>query len=297
MKKGAHTTIIKRGGKKAHHGVHTGAWKVAFADFTLAMMALFMVLWIVSSVSKEERREIVAHLNGVSIFEGGAFSPVNDPASAGGPLALVSSMPVNADAERAFDAQIPPQPEALETVLSRSDRELNELSEAIARITAQLNAQGNLSLEKVPQGLRILLQDDEDRMMFPRGSAKITPFFTRLLSELAPVFNRIDNQVIINGHTDSATYPETAGYNNWNLSGDRALAARNVLEKGGLETQRIIQVNAMADRMLLVPDDPLSARNRRIEIMVLTQVASDSLYQFYGQNGVKVVKPIVDRLQ
>lgn len=296
MKKGAHTTIIKRGGKKAHHGVHTGAWKVAFADFTLAMMALFMVLWIVGAVSKEERQEIVAHLNGVSIFEASEFNPVNDLGSSSG-LTIASSSPVYPDKVEEPTEPDAEQPETLEKVLSRSEQELNDLSEAIASITAELNAQGNLSLEKVPQGLRILLQDDGDRMMFPRGSAQITPFFTRLLNELAPVFNRIDHQVIINGHTDSATYPDSAGYNNWNLSGDRALAARNVLEKGGLETQRVIQVNAMADRMLLDPEDPLSAHNRRIEIMVLTQAASDMLYQFYGQHGVKVVKPIADRLQ
>ncbi len=251
---------------------------------------------IVSSVSKEERQEIVALLNGVSIFDGSEFNPVNNPGTSGS-LAIAPSLPANADQVTSNDVPDTDRPESLETVLSRSDQELNDLSEAIARITAELNAQGNLSLEKVPQGLRILLQDNDDRMMFPRGSAKITPFFSRLLDELAPVFNRIDNRVIINGHTDSANYPESAGYNNWNLSGDRALAARNVLEKGGLETQRVLQVNAMADRMLLVPDDPLSARNRRIEIMVLTQAASDTLYQFYGQYGVKVVKPIADRLQ
>lgn len=296
MKKGAHTTIIKRGGKKAHHGVHTGAWKVAFADFTLAMMALFMVLWIVGAVSEEERQEIVAQLNGVSIFDGSEFNPINEPGASGG-LAIAPALPAIINNDDEIDVTVKGQPETLENVLSRSDQELSDLSVAIARITAELNAQGNLSLEKVPQGLRILLQDNDDRTMFPRGSAKITPFFSRLLDELAPVFNRIDNRVIINGHTDSATYPESAGYNNWNLSGDRALAARNVLEKGGLETQRVLQVNAMADRMLLVPDDPLSASNRRIEIMVLTQAASDTLYQFYGQHGVNVVKPIVDRLQ
>lgn len=277
--------------------MHTGAWKVAFADFTLAMMALFMVLWIVGAVSKEEREEIVAQLNGVSIFEGRAFSPISDPSASGGPMPIVSPAPAMIDVEKPTDAHETRQPETLENVLSRSDQELNELSQAIERITAQLNAQGNLSLEKVPQGLRILLQDDDNRLMFPRGSAQMTPFFTRLLSELAPVFNRIDNQVVINGHTDSATYRHRAEYNNWNLSGDRALAARSVLETGGLEKQRVIQVNAMADRMLLVPEDPLAARNRRIEIMVLTQAASETLYQFYGQHGVKVVKPIADRLQ
>jgi len=297
MKKGAQTTIIKRGGKKAHHGVHTGAWKVAFADFTLAMMALFMVLWIVGAVSKEERSEIVANLNGTSIFEGNIFSPIGDPAAASGTAPIVTNLPSVADTDPQPEEKDVPPPEPLEDVLARSDRELNELSEAIVRITAELNAQGNLSLEKVPQGLRILLQDDDDRMMFPRGSAQMTPFFTRLLGELGPVFNRIDNQVLINGHTDSAHYRDSATYNNWNLSGDRALAARTVLEKGGLQMQRVLQVNAMADRMLLDTENPLSARNRRIEIMVLTQAASDTLYQFYGRHGVKVVKPIADRLQ
>ncbi|MEN5016432.1 OmpA family protein [Erwinia sp. Eh17-17] len=234
----------------------------------------------------------MAQLNGTSIFQGAGFSPVSDP-SVNGPMPIVGSLP----AENDVAPQDTPQPESLENVLSRSDRELNELSEAIARITAQLNAQGNLALEKVPQGLLILLQDDDDRVMFPRGSAQMTPFFTRLLSELAPVFNRIDNQVVINGHTDGAHYPARAGYNNWNLSGDRALAARMVLEKGGLEADRVIQVNAMAERMLLDPENPLSARNRRIEIMVLTQAASETLYQFYGRHGINVVKPIVERLQ
>lgn len=249
---------------------------------------------IVGSVSKEEREEIVAHLNGTSIFQGTLFSPVSDPAIPG-PAPVFREMPAESDPEEG-EVTSPSPPETLENVLSRSDRELDALSEAITRITADLNAQGNLSLEKVPQGLRILLQDDDDRVMFPRGSAQMTPFFSRLLGELAPVFNRIDNQVVINGHTDAAHYRQSAGYNNWNLSGDRALAARTVLENGGLDVQRIIQVSAMADRMLLDPANPLSARNRRIEIMVLTQAASDTLYQFYGRHGVKVIKPIIDRL-
>lgn len=228
------TTIIKRGGKKAHHGVHTGAWKVAFADFTLAMMALFMVLWIVGAVSKEEREEIVANLNGTAIFDGSLFNPISDPATLNTVSLIGATLPMAASTVSEPARQENPQTDSLEDILSRSDRELSDLSEAIIRITSELNAQGNLSLEKVPQGLRILLQDDDDRVMFPRGSAKMTDFFRRLLSELAPVFNRIDNKVLINGHTDAAHYRDNAGYNNWNLSGDRALAARTVLEKGGL---------------------------------------------------------------
>ncbi|WP_051937450.1 OmpA family protein [Erwinia sp. 9145] len=237
---------------------------------------------IVSSVTQDERKEIVAHLNGESIFSESRFAPITN---AGGKGAAMIG-----DAAK-------PEPEKLEEVISRSDRELETLSNTINDITAANHAQGNLSLEKVPQGLRILLKDDSNRMMFTRGSVTMTPFFQRLLSELAPVFNRLDNQIMITGHTDAAHYRDAKNYNNWNLSGDRALAARRVLEKGGIQQDRIMQVNAMADRMLLDPNDPYAASNRRIEIMVLTKAAADTLYQFYGPHGVNVVKPIADRLQ
>ncbi|WP_158784539.1 putative lateral flagellar export/assembly protein LafU [Pantoea sp. BAV 3049] len=309
MRKGAHsTTIIKRSGRKGHHGVHTGAWKVAFADFTLAMMALFMVLWIVGAVDENERKEIVAQLNGTSIFDGTPFTPISLPGSKGPAVMGDSAMPERQSSQQALPQQdtasqpahkdLPAPPaESLDQVLARSDLELDQLSEAIMKITSTLKAQGNLSLEKVPQGLRILLQDNDDRQMFARGSAAMTPYFTRLLTELSPVFNRLDNQVMITGHTDSANYHNNATYNNWNLSGDRALAARRVLERGGLEPQRVLQVNAMADNMLLDPDQPLSARNRRIEILVLTKAAANTLYQFYGHHGVNVVKPAADRIR
>lgn len=293
MRKGGHaTTIVKRAGRRERYSTSTGAWKVAFADFTLAMMALFMVLWIVSSVNEEERSEIVAQLNGTSIFDSSGFKPINHSSSH---VVAVIANPHQSEAVPPPESS--PSPEALEKVLSRSERELHELSAEIEQITATFNAKDNLSLAKVPQGLRILLQDDGDRMMFPRGSAIMTPFFTQLLTQLAPVFNHIDHRIMISGHTDAALYRSSAHYDNWSLSGDRALAARRVLEDGGLEPQRVMQVNAMADKMPLDPIDPMSARNRRIEIMVLTNAASDTLYQFYGHNGDKVVKPLAEKLK
>jgi len=315
-----HTTIIKRSGRKAHHGAHGGAWKVAFADFTLAMMALFMVLWIISSVSEDERREIVAQMHHTSFFDNSDFNPFafgshhgSAPVSpqievATEPEVTTSSLPTAQAELRADGGSInsatrdaaPPladPAESLSSVISRSDSELEKLRQVILNIATLYNAQNNLSLEKVPQGLRILIQDDSDRTMFPRGSAVLMPYFARLLTELAPVFNRIDNQIMITGHTDAARYSDNAAYNNWNLSGDRALAARRMLERGGLESARVIQVNAMAARMPLDQQNPLSDRNRRIEIMVLTEAAAETLYQFYGHQGEKVVKPAMQRIQ
>ncbi|MGV3345513.1 putative lateral flagellar export/assembly protein LafU [Enterobacteriaceae bacterium LUAb1] len=298
-------TIIKRSGRKAHHGVHTGAWKVAFADFTLAMMALFMVLWIVGAVTEEERKEIVAQLNGESIFDGSGFTPVIEDTGMGATIVAMSYTPDRAQEENQTPVEKEKNapavaendaPESLDSVLNRSDQELQALSELIAKIAVAFNAQQNLTLEKVPQGLRILIQDDSDRMMFPRGSAVMTSYFEQLLTELAPIFNRLDNQIMITGHTDAAPYRDSTTYNNWNLSGDRALAARRVLERGGVQPDRVIQVNAMASRMLLDQENPMAARNRRIEIMVLTKAAAETLYQFYGHHGVKVVQPIVERM-
>lgn len=313
-KKGA--TIIRRSIKKGHGGHHGGAWKVAFADFTLAMMALFMTLWIVNSVSEKDRKTIIAALNDESIFSGNGVMPLNNL----GKIAVLEA----GDTRKAIPskAQEPTEPSAekdkkdsAQTVdvaraqkaknandkrvalRDKSARELGELATVINSIAEQSHMQSNLEMEIVPQGLRILIKDDLNRNMFERGSAKIMPFFKKLLVELAPVFDTLDNKLIITGHTDAMQYRDGENYNNWNLSGDRALSARRVLEQAGMPVDKVMQVSAMSDRMLLNAGDPNSAENRRIEIMVLTKSASDTLYQFFGEKGEKIVKPAVARVE
>lgn len=303
-KKQAHTTIIKRASRREHHAPHGGAWKVAFADFTLAMMALFMVLWIMSSVTEEERKEVVARLSGESIFDGQGMSPLSG-GSINGPNMIMPGKQGGAQSTQDIEKKLQQlsnldkvknNSESLADINKRSQQEMIDMARVIMEITKAYDAQSNLQMEIVPQGLRILIQDDQKREMFQRSSALLTPFFQRLLTQLAPVFNKIDNKMILTGHTDASRYRDQRLYNNWNLSGDRALAARIALEQGGMTQDKVIQVNAMADKMLLKPDDPLNAANRRIEIMVLTHAAADSLYQFFGQHGEKVVKPIADQL-
>ena len=164
----------------------------------------------------------------------------------------------------------------------KSATELGELATSINTIARDAHMEANLEMEIVPQGLRVLIKDDQNRNMFERGSAQIMPFFKTLLVELAPVFDSLDNKNNI--------------YNNWNLSGDRALSARRVLEEAGMPEDKVMQVSAMADQMLLDAKNPQSAGNRRIEIMVLTKSASDTLYQYFGQHGDKVVQPLVQKL-
>lgn len=294
-----HTTIIKRSSRKSHDAFHGGAWKVAFADFTLAMMALFMVLWIMGSVTEEERKEIVSQLNGQSIFDGQTLSPITQPHGVGGKIAVTEKRDTDSHKKsqtEADTAAVLAKSQSLDDVKTRSQNEIEDLARIIMKITSAYDAQSNLKIEIVPQGLRILITDDQKREMFQRSSAILTPFFKRLLTEFAPALNKIDNKIIITGHTDSTRFRDQDLYNNWNLSGERAMQARKVLTNAGLDQSKVLQVSGMADQVLIDPEHPLSSSNRRIEIMVLTQSASESLYQFFGQHGEKVIKPIVDRL-
>jgi len=305
-----HTTIIKRSSRKSHDAFHGGAWKVAFADFTLAMMALFMVLWIMGAVTEQERKEIVSRLHGESIFDGGIILSITQEEFAGdSQIALVHQHSSSDDGEGAANADKQPEPEALANktdtlkevsvngqVSVNAQSEIEELARVIMKITSAYNAQANLQIEVVPQGLRILITDDRKREMFQRSSAILAPFFKQLLTEFAPELNKIDNKIVITGHTDATRYRDQELYNNWTLSAERAMQARTVLTRGGLDPEKVLQVSGMADQVLLNPDDPLSSENRRIEIMVLTNSASDSLYQFFGHQGEKVIKPLADKL-
>lgn len=260
---------------------------------------------IVNSVSKSDRENIVAALHGQSIFNGGGMAPLNkvgkQPIAPGAasknarrkmqattPEELAKITEENAKKARDVD-------EKTAMLKKKSARELGELATDINAIARNAHMESNLEMEIVPQGLRVLIKDDQNRNMFERGSARIMPFFKSLLVELAPVFDSLDNKIIITGHTDAMAYKSDI-YNNWNLSGDRALSARRVLEQAGMPNDKVMQVSAMADRMLLDSKNPESAGNRRIEIMVLTQSASDTLYQYFGQQGEKIVQPLVSQL-
>ncbi|WP_145576329.1 putative lateral flagellar export/assembly protein LafU [Yersinia alsatica] len=294
---GGQTTIIKRSARKKYESGHSGAWKVAFADFTLAMMALFMVLWIVGVVSEEERQEIVAQINGQTIFAQQSFISIPSKSKSGGGKFSdsIDGQEQAKETKSNLAVEVPEPEQSLEDVVDKSRQEMEELSRIIMQITSAYDAQSNLHMEVVPQGLRILIQDDKQRDMFQRSSAVLTPFFSRLLGELAPAFNEMGNKIIITGHTDASRYRDQVRYNNWNLSGERALMAHKALVNGGLDEGRVLQINAMADQMLLNTTEPLAAKNRRIEIMVLTKTASDTLYQFFGNHGENVVKSAMNK--
>lgn len=295
-----HEVIIKRRSKKGHEESHSGAWKVAFADFTLAMMALFMVLWIVQPQNEntvQAQAEMVTNPlvdGGAGVFDGTSRTPLDLD---GVPVTVSREVDPANDADQPQDSK----PTLVDGKKHYGTPEqMHELAALMEALAEEVDALANIEVQVVPQGLRVLIKDDQQRFMFQRGSAVLNPHFQRLLTGLSAVLAKVDNKLIISGHTDATQYRHKAGYNNWNLSGDRALRARNVMVDGGLPAAGVLQVTAQADVMPLRPDEPENGANRRIEILLLTSKA-EKLYRelfgegyaqaHYSQKGTEFVAP------
>lgn len=279
--------VIKKSSNKAHEHGPGGAWKVAFADFTLAMMAFFMVLWIISSSSDKELETAAKQIRDYSIFDGtpnpfkfeGRGTPMNLEVNKKALETTASSMLSGSSSESSF-----------QDIVRQMDGESAPLvaaKELIEEMGRQLDAQDNLSVEIVPQGLRIRLHDDEDRQMFESGNSNMSPFFEDLLIALTPVFAEIDNKMVISGHTDAVPYSRFQ-YTNWELSGERAMTARQVLSIGGLSLEKILQVSGMSDKALAKPEEPNHSMNRRIELMLLTKEAENDLMSIFDTGSKEV---------
>lgn len=291
-----HEIIIKRRGKKGGHDEHGGAWKVAFADFTMAMMALFMVLWIIQPQTQEQSRANADMMNnplvdgGAGIFDGTSQTPLD-----------LDGIPVQVSPrqDRINQARTPQedpgatlgegQPGEPRRPHYAEPAQMQELARLMEQLALHLDAEANIEVQVVPQGLRILIKDDAQRFMFSRGSARLDPHFATLLQRLAGILAKVENHLIISGHTDATPYRGVVGgYNNWNLSGDRALRARNVMVEAGLPTDSVLQVTAQADGMPLLPADPENGANRRIELLLLTSQAEGLYRELFGEAQARV---------
>jgi len=257
------TRIVVRKGRHGggHHG---GAWKVAYADFVTTMMALFIVLWIVGS-NEAARQGIAAYFKNPGIFkEGKAPSALPDGAG------LLPGSPA--------EAAPPPKP-APETDDAAVAREEKKLQEAAGRIKELIEKKGGafeglreqIRIEVTPEGLRIELIERDTSPFFRVGSAVPIHPLKPLLEGLQPILGSLQNHITIEGHTDSRQYSNRINYSNWELSADRANSARRIIEAAGLPTGRIDRIVGHADRILLVPEDPLHSNNRRITLLVRRQ--------------------------
>ena len=284
----AHQTVVKRVSRKAHDDGHGGAWKVAFADFCLALLCLFLVLWLLASRNSERMQEVLKSAGANLLEEGHGLT--NSLAS-GSRGSMIERHPVPAHGEvpsRGESRESSNTPDDSTVQMSRSryetPSELRALAQLIERVSAEEGLAGNLSSAVTPQGLRLMLHDTDARGMFERGSAMPSARLQGLLRKLGPLFARIQNQLLIVGHTDASKYnvTEPGGFSNWGLSTHRAMAARLHLLEGGMREASVLQVSGMADSALLDAENPHAAINRRIELMVLTSRQSAAMAGMFG---------------
>ncbi|WP_252105805.1 MULTISPECIES: flagellar motor protein MotB [unclassified Halomonas] len=273
MSKGADKRPIVIRRKKVVHAHHGGAWKIALADFMTALMALFLVLWILSVASDEQRQGVAEYFSAplATAITGGDRSGSTNVIPGGGPD------PTHTDGERArIDTLQRTRPS------SQERRFFEELQARIERAIEQdpelrqLRSQMRFDLTR--EGLRIQLLDTDQRPMFELGSDQVASYMRSLLRTMAPLLNELPNELSISGHTDSVPYAGGyRGYSNWELSNDRANASRRELVAGGLDPDQLLRVSGFADRVLLPETESVDPRNRRIELVVLLPEIAEAI--------------------
>ena len=282
------STIVKRGGGKHQHDEHGGAWKVAFADFCLALMALFLVLWLIASREQQNLKAIISEATDSGMLEGQGQKPAIASEPSG---SMIERFPVpNTGRGGTGDPGSPAAPK----VGYETPADLSALSKALTELSVEAGLASNLATVVTPYGLRVMLHDTDKQGMFMRGSALPTGRFARLLQKMGPLFARMRNQMLIVGHTDSSRYAgaDKGGYSNWALSTDRALSARAQLLTGGMQSTTVLQVVGMADRGPLHPKTPLDGMNRRIELLILTSAQSRAVSNMFGAPGAGAKTPL-----
>jgi chemotaxis protein MotB len=301
--------IIVKKKKKGGHEHHGGAWKVAYADFVTAMMAFFLVMWLVTAVSKEQRAAIFDYFKNPSMEPGKSTQPApgqmgpggasTSPINLGGGLNSISPPirrpretpskmpPVLTLAERNRDGTPVIKPGGIPTpeqlAAAQQDAEHRHLESLMAELRAAVSKsqalepfKDQLLLDITPEGVRIQIVDAQNRPMFDVGSARLRDYTVAILHELAPYLDSVPNRISLTGHTDIRPYPSNNGYTNWELSADRANAARRALVAGGLPDEKISRVVGLSSSVLFDKQDPQNPVNRRISIVVMTKQAEEA---------------------
>jgi chemotaxis protein MotB len=279
---------IKKGGGHGHHG---GAWKVAYADFVTAMMAFFLLMWLINTTSPEQKRGIADYFAPASVsrttsgsgglLDGTGFQQGGNK-SGGAVAVVVKATPqdktVKAEpAAPTTPAETRPSAEDIETAEASASEEKEfesaemSLRQAMQDMPDLAELSKQILIDITPEGLRLQLIDQEGRPMFAPGSAEPTDRVKRLLQEVSKVVQRLSNRITISGHTDSGHFEGANGYSNWELSSDRANASRKLLMQNGVVPDRIYQVSGKAGSEPLLPEDPYASANRRITIVLLRE--------------------------
>lgn len=275
----ARPIIVKKIKKSAaaHHG---GAWKVAYADFVTAMMAFFMLLWLLANPDKDRLKGLAKYFS-PTIADSAPSTPVSNTApGAGGPTRRAEADPSAAKGQPTFQAATAGTARGGTADVPATMRVM--ASELMVALEATPQAQGkkNVEIQQDRQGLRITLMDTDQQSMFKSNTAELNPYARMLLAKVAQKIATIGAQIAIEGHTDGAGGQSDA---NWQLSGQRALAARSALIASGVTADRFAEVVAMGATQPVYPDQPSRPENRRISIVLKGQTSalpSDSSFKY-----------------
>ncbi|TCO83430.1 chemotaxis protein MotB [Plasticicumulans lactativorans] len=255
--------------KKGHHGHHGGAWKLAYADFVTAMMAFFLLMWLLGSTTSGDLQGIAEY------FQNPYKVAMSGGSGAGDAVSVIKGG--GEDLSRAV-GQVKRTNDGKRQIIAKAREDdsgrLRELRDKIDRLIGASptlrNYRSQLKLDITREGLRIQIVDAANRPMFELASAQMQPYAKEILKEIAPLINELPNVISVSGHTDARPFQGgQRGYSNWELSADRANAARKELVAAGLQEGKMLRVMGLADSVPLVADDPLAPTNRRIAIIVM----------------------------
>jgi len=285
---------IKRGG----HGHHGGAWKIAYADFVTAMMAFFLLMWLLGSTTEGDKKGIADYFASplkIALLSSGSGAGDSSHVIRGGGQDLTRTTGQvkrgEITADRAHVNLKALKAEQIRAEIARLEDLKNKVEQRM-RANAKLNQlAGQIRLDMTRDGLRIQIVDDQARPMFDSGSAIVKPYMRELLREIGNVLAEVPNHLTLEGHTDAASFGGgDRGYSNWELSSDRANASRRELLAGGLPEDRVLRVQGLASSVLFDYNDPLNPQNRRISIIVMNQEAEARFFRT-GPDSVNAVEP------
>lgn len=283
--------IIKRV-NKCPHVAHGGAWKVAFADFMTAAMAFFLMLWILGGTSDSELKSMAEYFRDPTVIEASPEILIQSE-RAGQATDSVIDMGGHTDAPRGDKND-----EINEEVRQQERQEMQQLKQELEqRIEASPVLQEfkeQLKLDITPNGLQVQVLDDRRRPMFDAGVDAPRAYAQTIIRELGMVLGKSSRKISVAGHTDSSSYGANAEYTNWELSADRANAARRLILQGGVDTDRIVQVVGLSDTVPFDKENPYNPRNRRISIVVLNQ---DAIARIRSLSDAPVVDSAGSQLQ
>lgn len=281
--------IIKRV-KKGGHAAHGGAWKIAYADFVTAMMAFFLLMWLLGSTTEGDKKGIADYFASplkLALMNGGSGSGDSSHLIKGGGEDLtrqggqVKKGEIRASRSTINVHQL--KAEQMRAEVARLENLRKKVEEKIAANPKLAGMASQILMEMTRDGLRIQIVDQDQHAMFPSGSANVAPGMKDLLRELGSILADVPNRLTLEGHTDALPFgrpgSSEAGYSNWELSADRANASRREMIAGGLPDEQVLRVQGLAASNLFDRRDPAAPSNRRISIVVMTREAEEAVFR------------------